>query len=108
MSKYLSKSAAKRLPLSTKHARKGYYKGKGATTQGTFRGRAGRFAIDKNRLLELVVPNLEGFKVRACSWKKNEVSNCAWSLITKFVFNRSLSHISHEQFQPRHLKLLIK
>ena len=73
MSKYLSKAATKRLPLSTKHARKGFYKGKGATKQGTFRGRAGRFVMDQNRLLELVVPNLEGFKVRVCSRKENEV-----------------------------------
>ena len=59
----MSKSAAKRMPLSPKHARKGFYKGTGGTKQGTFSGRAGRFVLDKNRLIELVVPNLEGFKV---------------------------------------------
>jgi len=64
MSKYLSKSAGKRLPLSTKHVRKGYYKGKGATKEGTFRGKAGRFVMDKDRMLELIVPDLTGFKLK--------------------------------------------
>jgi large subunit ribosomal protein L41 len=64
MSKYLPKSAAKRLPLSTKHARKGFYKGKGATKQGTFRGKAGRFVVEKERLLELIVPDLTGFQLK--------------------------------------------
>ncbi len=64
MSKFLSKSAAKRLPLSTKHARKGFYKGKGGTKEGTFRGKAGRFVVDKERMVELVVPDLTGFKLK--------------------------------------------
>ena len=64
MSKYLPKSASKRLPLSTKHARKGFYKGKGGTKQGTFRGRAGRFVLDKELMLELIVPDLTGFKLK--------------------------------------------
>ena len=63
MSKYLSKAATKRLPLTTKKAGKGYYKGKGGTTEGHF-GKGGRFVRDKTKMLELVVPNLEGFKVR--------------------------------------------
>ena len=66
MSKYLPKSAAKRLPLTTKRAGKGYYKGKGGTKQGTHTGRAGAYVLDKNLMVELVVPDLEGFKVRAC------------------------------------------
>ncbi len=64
MSKYLSKAAAKRLPLSTKHVRKGFYKGKGATKQGTFRGKAGRFVLDQERMLEIVVPDMTGFKLK--------------------------------------------
>mmetsp|Transcript_19623 Transcript_19623/g.22729 ORF Transcript_19623/g.22729 Transcript_19623/m.22729 type:complete len:111 (+) Transcript_19623:188-520(+) len=64
MSKYLSKSAAKRKPLSAKRARKGYYKGKGSTTQGTFRGKAGRYVLDPLRMLELMVPDLTGFKLK--------------------------------------------
>ena len=63
MSKFLPKSAAKRLPLTTKRARKGFYKGKGGTTQGTHTGRAGAYLLDKDRMLELEVPDLEGFKV---------------------------------------------
>lgn len=64
MSKFLPKSAAKRLPLSTKHARKGFYKGKGGTKQGTFRGRAGRFVLEQERMLELIVPDLTGFQLK--------------------------------------------
>ena len=63
MSKYLSKAAAKRRPLTTKRAKKGYYKGKGCTTEGSFRGTAGRFVMDRSRMLELVIPDLTGFKV---------------------------------------------
>ncbi len=33
-SRYISKSRAKRLPLNTKRAGKGYYKGKGARKEG--------------------------------------------------------------------------
>lgn len=64
MSKFLPKSAGKRLPLSTKHARKGFYKGKGATKEGTFRGKAGRFVIDEERQVELIIPDLTGFKLK--------------------------------------------
>mmetsp|Transcript_17032 Transcript_17032/g.16456 ORF Transcript_17032/g.16456 Transcript_17032/m.16456 type:complete len:110 (-) Transcript_17032:378-707(-) len=63
MSKYLSKSATKRLGLTTKRARKGFYKGKGGTTEGHF-GKGGRFIIDRSKMLELVVPELEGFKLK--------------------------------------------
>ena len=62
MSKYLSKSATKRLPLTTKKAGKGYYKGKGGTKEGRITSKA-RFIVDPRKRLELVVPDLEGFKV---------------------------------------------
>ena len=62
MSKYLSKSAAKRLPLTTKRAGKGYYKGKGGTKEGRLTSKA-RFIVDPKRRLQLVVPDLEGFEV---------------------------------------------
>lgn len=65
MSKYLSKAAAKRRPLTTKRATKGYYKGKGCTKEGTFSGRAGRFVVDRSLMLELMVPDLTDFKVRS-------------------------------------------
>uniref|UniRef100_A0A7S3PW76 Uncharacterized protein n=1 Tax=Chaetoceros debilis TaxID=122233 RepID=A0A7S3PW76_9STRA len=64
MSKYMSKAGAKRLPLSTKHVRKGYYKGKGHNREGSFVGRAGRFVVQKDKLLELMVPDLTGFKLK--------------------------------------------
>jgi Mitochondrial ribosomal protein L27 len=62
MSKYLSKAAAKRLPLSTKRARKGYYKGKGGTKEGRLTSKA-KFIVDPLKRLQLIVPSLEGFKV---------------------------------------------
>jgi hypothetical protein len=66
MSKYLSKSAAKRLPLNTKRAGKGYYKGKGSTKEGRLTSKA-KFIVDPKKRVELVVPELEGFKVRKAS-----------------------------------------
>lgn len=62
MSKYLSKAAAKRLPLNTKRAGKGYYKGKGGTKEGRLTSKA-KFIVDPSKRLELMVPDLEGFKV---------------------------------------------
>ncbi len=64
MSKFLSKAATKRKPLTTKRAGKGYYKGNRCTKEGTFSGRAGKFVVDKSSMLELVIPDLTGFKVR--------------------------------------------
>jgi hypothetical protein len=64
MSKYLSKSAGKRLPLTPKHVRKGFYKGNGSTKEGKFTGKAGRFVLDKEMMLELVVPDLTGFQLK--------------------------------------------
>lgn len=62
MSKYLSKSATRRLPLNTKRAGKGYYKGKGGTKEGKINSKA-RFIVDPKKRLELIVPDLEGFTV---------------------------------------------
>ena len=64
MSKYLSKAAAKRLPLSTKRAGKGYYKGKGGTKEGRLTSKA-KFIVDPKKRLELIVPDLNGFPVGA-------------------------------------------
>lgn len=66
MSKYLRKAATKRLPLTTKRVGKGFYKGKGATTQGKINAK-GKFISDPSRKLELVVPDLTGFKVGLCA-----------------------------------------
>jgi hypothetical protein len=62
MSKYLTKSAAKRLPLNTKRAGKGYYKGKGGTKEGKLNSKA-KFIVNPKKRLELIVPDLEGFAV---------------------------------------------
>ena len=63
MSKFLSKSAAKRLPLNTKRAKKGYYKGKGCTSEGRLTSK-GKFIADPLKKLQLVVPDLEGFALK--------------------------------------------
>ena len=63
MSKFLSKSARKRIPLTTKRAKKGYYKGNGANKEGYF-GKGGRFVVDKSLQLELVAPDLTDFKLK--------------------------------------------
>ena len=63
MSKYLSKAGKKRLVLTTKRASKGFYKGKGGTKEGRLTSK-GKFIVDPMKRLELVVPDLTGFKVR--------------------------------------------
>jgi large subunit ribosomal protein L41 len=63
MSKYLSKSATKRLPLTNKKAKKGYYKGNGATMEGRITSK-GKFIADPTKKLQLVIPDLEGFKLK--------------------------------------------
>ena len=57
-SKYISKARAKRQPLTTKRAGKGYYKGKGARKEGHITSKA-RFIKDLRRCTELVVPDLK-------------------------------------------------
>lgn len=63
MSKYLSKSATKRLPLTNKKVKKGYYKGNGATMEGRITSK-GKFIADPMKKLQLVIPDLEGFKLK--------------------------------------------
>jgi hypothetical protein len=92
MSKYLSKSATKRLPLTTKRAGKGYYKGKGGTKEGRLTSK-GRFKVDPEKRLELVVPDLEGFTVR--------VSTASWRVSGKTVV--PLLH----SFSPFHLEFAL-
>ena len=64
MSKYISNARKKRLPLTTKRAGKGFYKGNGARKEGTVSSKA-RFTYDPDMVTELVVPDLEGFKLKA-------------------------------------------
>jgi large subunit ribosomal protein L41 len=63
MSKYLSKSATKRLAITTKRAGKGFYKGKGSTKEGRVNSKA-QFQPDSRLKLQLIVPDLEGFKLK--------------------------------------------
>jgi hypothetical protein len=62
MSKRLSKGATKRQPLSPKRAGKGFYKGNGSTKEGRITSKA-RFVMDPLKRLNLIVPDLQGFKV---------------------------------------------
>lgn len=68
-SKYISKSARKRQPLSTKRAGKGYYKGNGSTKEGKVNSK-GRFISDPKLKLQLVVPDLGNFKVSLFIWRQ--------------------------------------
>jgi hypothetical protein len=62
--KYISKSRTKRLPLTTKRAGKGYYKGNRSRKEGHITTK-GRFVKDIRRCTELVVPDLSNFSLRA-------------------------------------------
>lgn len=61
-SKYISKSAKKRLVLTTKRAHKGFYKGNGATKEGRLTSK-GKFIVDPLKRMQIIAPDLEGFKV---------------------------------------------
>jgi large subunit ribosomal protein L41 len=66
MSKYLSKAATKRLPLTTKRAGKGYYKGKGCTSEGRLTSK-GKFIGNPLKKLHLIVPtmtDMAGFSLK--------------------------------------------
>ena len=63
ISKYISKSAKKRMPMTTKRAGKGFYKGNRSTKEGVINSK-GRFIANPLRRLELVVPDLEGFPLK--------------------------------------------
>ena len=64
--RYVSKSGKKRLVLTTKRAHKGFYKGNGATKEGRLTSK-GKFIVQKWKQVELVVPDLTGFKVSSSS-----------------------------------------
>jgi len=91
MSKYLSKAAAKRVPLNTKRAGKGYYKGKGGTKEGHLTSKA-RFIVDPKKRLELIVPDFQGFKVGLYCM----VGTCIWCSFLGYVKERkSMVRFSH-------------
>ena len=48
--------------LTTKRAHKGFYKGNGATKEGRITSK-GKFIVQPWKQVELVVPDLTGFKV---------------------------------------------
>lgn len=58
----MSHAARKRMPLTTKRAHKGFYKGKGGTKEGRLTSK-GKFMVDPFKKLELIIPDLTGFKV---------------------------------------------
>lgn len=84
--RFLSKAATKRLPLTSKRARKGYYKGNGSASTGrlnsrgafaapgsrgrpprgttSYGARAGRFIVDPAKVLRLVRPPRVHFSLR--------------------------------------------
>lgn len=61
-SKYISKSRTKHLPLNTKRAGKGYYKGYRARKEGRLTS-LGKFTVISSMRTNLIVPDLTGFKV---------------------------------------------
>ena len=94
MSKHMSKAATKRMPLNTKRARKGYYKGKGGTKEGRITSK-GRFIVDPQKRLELIIPDLEGFKVRDDVFCR--VSSTQWQLS---ISNAAVYFIHSLQLKP--------
>ncbi|KAJ1458262.1 mitochondrial ribosomal protein L27-domain-containing protein [Pelagophyceae sp. CCMP2097] len=62
--KVFSKARTKRAPLTSKKAGKGYYKGKGVRTIGRHTS-LGLYIVDPKKVTRLVVPDLEGFGLKA-------------------------------------------
>ncbi|KAL3658056.1 hypothetical protein V7S43_016900 [Phytophthora oleae] len=51
-------------PLTSKRANRRFYKGNGCRNEGTHAKR-GRYVVDEDKLLQLEVPDLTGFKLKA-------------------------------------------
>ena len=62
--KVVSKARRKRLPLTTKQAGKGYYKGNRSRKEGVITSK-GRFILDSRRCTELVVPDFTNCNLQA-------------------------------------------
>jgi hypothetical protein len=62
-SKYLSKARTKRLPLTTKRAGKGYYKGNRSRKEGFITSKA-KFIKVHDMCTELVVPDFSNFTLK--------------------------------------------
>ncbi|GAB5030090.1 mitochondrial ribosomal protein l27 [Nannochloropsis oceanica] len=86
LSKYLSKAARKRLPLSPKRAGKGFYKGNKCASTGRVNS-IGRFKLDERKRVELNVPDLTGFKLKPyvapTVFKYPADAGIAWPPLTK-------------------------
>ncbi len=50
-------------PLTSKRANRRFYKGKGCRNEGVH-GKRGRYVVDGDKLLQLEVPDLTGFKLK--------------------------------------------
>jgi hypothetical protein len=59
LSKFLSRSARKVLPLTAKRAKKGYVKGVTGMTKQGYATSKGGFVLDRARMLEIVAPPLD-------------------------------------------------
>ncbi|CAM9996127.1 unnamed protein product [Phaeothamnion confervicola] len=60
--KHVTKAGRKRVPLHVKRAPIGYYKGNQCRKEGRLTSK-GRFLADPERRLEIVAPDLTGFKL---------------------------------------------
>mmetsp|Transcript_22345 Transcript_22345/g.28906 ORF Transcript_22345/g.28906 Transcript_22345/m.28906 type:complete len:118 (+) Transcript_22345:70-423(+) len=61
--KFMSKTASKFVPLTSKRVKKGYYKGKGCRSTGRLTSKA-RFIVDPKKLVKVVVPDLTDFTLK--------------------------------------------
>lgn len=61
-------------PLTSKRANRRFYKGNGCRNEGVH-GKRGRYIVDKEKLLQLEVPDLTGFKVRRPPRRRQVVRN---------------------------------
>jgi hypothetical protein len=67
-SKYISNSRAKRIPLTTKRAGKGYYKGNRCRKEGTINSRGSSFIIQQS-VTEICTDNIHGVTHRICFYR---------------------------------------
>lgn len=74
-------------PLTSKRANRRFYKGNGCRNEGVH-GKRGRYIVDQDKLLQLEVPDLTGFKVRFDSRflfdEAREERNRVWSMGFRF------------------------
>lgn len=63
MAKNLSNAGRKRIPMTSKMGNKNFYKGKGGTKEGHLNSKA-NFVVDPEMRLEIVAPDLTGFKLK--------------------------------------------